>query len=110
MSFGTSIGVTLADITIAIGITGAACVLLAFFMLQMNKWKKDNIVYDLFNLVGSALLVAYAVLLKSYPFLVLNGIWLMLSMKDIVEDIELKVSKKKKARNSRRVKLMHKTR
>lgn len=76
-----------------IGFSGMFLILLAFLMNQAHKWKEDDLAYDLTNSVGSFLLMGYAVMLKSYPFLILNGIWFIVSARDVVLDI--KTAKKK---------------
>lgn len=67
-----------------IGTTGAALILILFLLNQFNKIKNNNFWYDFGNFVGSTLLVVYAYLLSSYPFLVLNLIWALFSLKDVV--------------------------
>lgn len=76
------------DITLAIGVIGSACILFAFTMNQINHWKDDDTVYDGMNFVGALLLFIYALLLKSYPFMVLNGVWGVVSLRDLVADIQ----------------------
>ncbi len=71
------------DITLIIGITGTSLILIAFFLNQMGKWSADNMKYDLLNGVGSLLMVIYAVLLDSIPFLILNAVWALVSFKDV---------------------------
>lgn len=85
------------DQTTLIGTTGAFLILVAFVMNQLNKWRSDWLVYDAVNLVGSAFLVLYAYILKSYPFLVLNGVWALVSLRDVV--VELSKNSKRKERN-----------
>lgn len=76
------------DPTTLIGTLGALLILIAFTMNQMHKWKNDYLIYDLINLIGSGLLIIYAAILKSYPFLVLNGVWAFLSLRDVVIDFK----------------------
>ena len=80
-----------------IGSTGAGLILLAFVLGQLHKWKDTYFIYDFVNLVGSVLLIWYAILLSSWPFLVLNGVWALVSLRDVVTDLR---------RNSRKVKAM----
>ena len=72
------------DTTTLIGTTGATLILIAFIMNQMHRWKDTDLIYDFTNFIGSALLVAYAVLLNSTPFLVLNSVWAAVSLKDVI--------------------------
>jgi hypothetical protein len=72
---------------LAIGIIGALLSLYAFIMLQSNIWKNDDLRYDLLNFIGSALLLAYSLMSKVYPFAVLNTVWAVLSLKDVIIDL-----------------------
>jgi len=74
--------------TTAIGFSGMALVLFAFLMNQFKKWNSESVTYDIANTAGSALLVIYAIILKSYPFLILNAVWAIVSARDIVLDIK----------------------
>ncbi len=66
-----------------IGTFGAGIVLVAFFLNQAHRLSQDSLSYDVLNLLGSSLLVLYALLLGSTPFLVLNGIWCLVSLRDV---------------------------
>ncbi len=69
-----------------IGVCGATLLLLAFILNQLHVWKDDYFIYDLCNMAGGALLVWYAVLLSAWPFAVLNGVWSLVSLRDVVAD------------------------
>ena len=84
------------DFTTGIGTLGALFILIAFSMNQLKKWKDDYLIYDLANLIGSGLLVTYAIILKSYPFLILNGIWALVSLRDVLGDIKRNNESKKR--------------
>jgi len=71
------------DPILLIGITGGTIVLLAFFMNQIGKWQNQDLRYDLVNALGSGLLMAYAALIQSWPFLILNLVWFAVSLKDV---------------------------
>jgi len=72
------------DQTTLIGFTGATLILIAFVLNQIKKWRDDDLVYDVFNFIGGALMVYYALLILSYPFAVLNSVWALVSLKDIL--------------------------
>lgn len=76
------------DTTTIIGTSGALIILIAFIMNQIKKWEDDYLIYDFFNFVGSLLLVIYAIILSSYPFLVLNFIWAAVSFRDIIVNLK----------------------
>lgn len=67
-----------------VGIAGAVIVLIAFVLNQQNRWQNTDIKYDLANCIGSVLLFAYALLISSLPFFIINLIWAGLSFKDVV--------------------------
>ena len=68
-----------------IGIFGAAFVLIGFAMMKFNKWKNEDLYYNLSNGVGSILLVLNAIYFKNVAFIILNVFWTVLSIKDIVK-------------------------
>lgn len=70
-----------------LGVLGAAIILLAFIMNQLGRWRDTSLVYDLANVAGSILLVIYAYNLRSYPFLLLNSVWALISVRDVVVDM-----------------------
>lgn len=79
--------------TLIIGILGAAIILAFFLLEQTNKVNNKSLWYDGGNFIGSALLVIYAILLSSIPFLILNGVWAIFSLKDVFIDLKKNFSK-----------------
>ena len=75
------------DFTLFIGISGAFLILFAFIMLQTHRWKDTDLMYDVINAAGSILLLIYGILLGTYPFVVLNAVWALVSLKDVYTDI-----------------------
>ncbi|OGM10784.1 hypothetical protein A2Z22_02765 [Candidatus Woesebacteria bacterium RBG_16_34_12] len=67
-----------------IGTLGASIILIAFSLNQTHKLNEDSWSYDFINLIGSVFLVIYAFTIASFPFLVLNLIWAIVSLKDLV--------------------------
>jgi len=85
------------DPFLALGILGMFLILLCFFMSQSGRWSISSLRYDLLNFVGSALLVVYALPSFSWPFIILNGIWGLVSLRDMFLDIQkMSMSKRKK--------------
>lgn len=76
------------DSVTLIGFVGAAFILIAFFLNQAHKLSRDSLTYDVINFLGGGLLLIYAVLLSSLPFIILNGVWVLISLKDIFIDIK----------------------
>ena len=76
--------------TLIIGVLGATIILVLFILEQSHKISNDSILYDVGNFIGSVLLVIYAYLLSSVPFLILNLVWAVFSLKDIFVDLKKK--------------------
>jgi len=72
---------------IIIGTLGALIILVFFILEQLNKVPNSSLLYDASNFIGSTLLVIYAILLSSIPFAILNGIWAVFSLKDVMLDL-----------------------
>ena len=79
-----------------IGFVGAGLVLLGFYRLQTGKWGNGSFIYELDNLIGSGLLVYYAVYNKFYPSLILNVVWALVAIKGLESLAARKRSAKKK--------------
>jgi len=73
-----------------IGLTGMILILFAFLMNQLHKWRDTFFIYDITNAIGSILLIIYSFLINSWPFIILNGVWFIISMRDIFLDIGTK--------------------
>lgn len=71
------------DSVSTIGIFGAIIVLASYFYNQTGKLSTKSYVYDLANLIGSSILVVYALIIGSFPFAILNFIWAGISLKDV---------------------------
>jgi hypothetical protein len=72
------------DIPFYAGIAGMCCILAGFFLVQSHRWSPDDATYDLLNAVGSALLIWYAWAGAAWPFFVLNTVWMLYSLKDLL--------------------------
>lgn len=62
-------------VLLLIGSSGAGLLLVAFSLQKFGVLSEKSLLYDLLNLAGAGLLTWYAVLLSSWPFIVLEGIW-----------------------------------
>lgn len=67
-------------VTDAIGITGVACVLAAFFMLQIEKVRGDSLLYLLLNLVGACLLIVSLTVTFNLASFIIEVCWLAISL------------------------------
>lgn len=67
-----------------VGLVGAICILVGFVGHELFAWRRASWRYDLVNTVGAALLLMYALDTNSLPFILLNIVWLVVALKDIV--------------------------
>jgi hypothetical protein len=65
-------------------VAGAIMVLLAYLGYQRNWMSKEQPVYNLLNLVGSALLAWVAIVDRRWGFILLEVIWALLSVPPLV--------------------------
>jgi hypothetical protein len=68
-----------------IGIAGATIILVFFILDQAHKISPDEKTYDFFNFLGSGLLILYSVLIDAWPFTVLNTVWALYSLRDLLK-------------------------
>jgi hypothetical protein len=72
------------DIHLIIGSLGAAIILIAFIALQFHYITDEDVRYDAANAVGSAFLVWYAYVGGIWPFFILNTVWGLVSLRDVI--------------------------
>lgn len=68
----------------SLGFAGALLVLIGFVLNEFGRLRAENWRYDLLNFLGGGLLVVYAWLLPSYPFLLLNLVWTLVALRDLL--------------------------
>ena len=78
------------NLPLLLGILGMILILIGFFGVQTHKMNQDALSYDILNFLGSALLVYYGVIGHAWPFVILNSVWALYSLKDIVSDVRHK--------------------
>ena len=61
--------------SVGVGMAGMLCILTAFVLDEFSKWNQETVQYNLLNILGGLLLVWYALTLNSWPFIILNGVW-----------------------------------
>ena len=83
-------------VELAIGFIGMCLILFAFLMDQFHKWDSDTPRYDFLNFLGSAMMCYYAIYIQSYPFLGLNLVWALVSLRDLLGEKVFGLKKRKK--------------
>jgi hypothetical protein len=63
-----------------ISVMGALLILLPFAGSQVGRLTTQSLPYQLLNLAGSGILTAVAVIERQYGFLLLEGIWAIVSL------------------------------
>ena len=69
-----------------IGIIGMFLILIAFVLDEFNrKFNSENVWYNVMNFIGSGFLMIYAYALRGWPFLLINGVWCIVSLFKMLE-------------------------
>ena len=68
---------TITDYTGAIGVT---LLLVAFFLNLVGRIPKEGVAYLLLNVVGAGMACLASVMLRYWPFIVLEGCWTLVSV------------------------------
>jgi hypothetical protein len=63
-----------------IGFTGIFQILLAYVLNIMGKVGHKDLLFILLNLVGAAMACLASILLKYWPFIILEGAWTLVSL------------------------------
>jgi hypothetical protein len=74
-------------ITTLLGVLGALIILVCFVANEFNKLDKHSTLYDLGNVIGSLLLIYYAYLIASWPFILLNAVWGVVALRDLLKTL-----------------------
>jgi hypothetical protein len=62
-----------------ISIIGAVLILVAYAALQLNRLHAETVAFQLLNLFGGVFLCITAVSLRQYGFILVEGLWAILS-------------------------------
>ena len=73
----------MADITY-LGYTGLLFILTAFVLNIFKKTNTDSKLYNLLNLIGGTLLAYYSLTLKNIPFIILQAIWAIFALYNLI--------------------------
>jgi hypothetical protein len=70
------------------GFGGMILVLAGFILNESKEVSSDSSVYDSLNFFGAGLLAANACFFKSWPFLILNLVWCLVALRDLLKDLK----------------------
>lgn len=72
----------------AMGVIGSLLILFGFYRVSIRKWSGKSLWYELDNLAGGVLLVAYQVHFRAYITVILNFIWVAVAFRGVVSITE----------------------
>jgi nicotinamide riboside transporter PnuC len=72
------------DLVVIIGIIGMLFLLSAFALNLFTKVTENWLIYNVLNIIGAGLLAYYAYILKSFPFLILESIWILFAVYKLI--------------------------
>lgn len=70
-----------------IGFIGVFQILLAYFLNVIGKTSTKSLVFILLNLVGAAMACFASILLNYWPFIILEGVWALVSLYSLIKSI-----------------------
>ena len=68
-----------------LGFVGVFQILLAYFLSVTKKVNTNNLVFILLNLVGASFACIASILLNYIPFVILEGIWTLVSLYSLLK-------------------------
>lgn len=70
----------LIQIADGVGIVGVIILLIAYYLLQAKRINSESILYSLMNLVGATLILYSLILDWNTPAVVMESVWIVISM------------------------------
>ena len=71
----------------SLGTAGVSLLLLAFLLILSKKIQVESVGYILLNAVGAAFCGVSAYLISFYPFVVLEGVWVLVSLYALFKNV-----------------------
>ncbi len=74
-----------------VGIAGVALIVVAYFLLQVNKISSNDVVFSLLNFVGSFLIMISLFYEWNLPSFIIEIFWMLISLIGIVRYFKNKI-------------------
>ena len=78
-----------------IGISGVLFILLAYFLLQIERIKSSQLLYSVMNLLGATLLLVSLMWTWNLPSVIIESCWVLISLYGII-NVMIKKTKEKR--------------
>jgi hypothetical protein len=76
-----------------LGFTGVFLILLAYILNEFGKTTTNSLVYILLNLFGASIACFASVLLNYLPFIILEGVWALVSFISLLKYLQFSTNK-----------------
>ncbi len=83
------------DLNDWVGLSGVAILLLAYLLNLTNKLNQKSLTYILMNVVGAGLACLASYLINYFPFVILEGVWIFVSLIALIKYIQQRNSQSK---------------
>lgn len=80
------------SITDIIGSAGVGLILVAYFLGTEKLLKTDGKLYFVLNIIGSGLAAWASLLIGYWPFVILEGTWLLVSLYGLMRAMKIKLT------------------
>jgi len=77
------------NVTDWLGFIGVFQILLAYFLNVLNKINTNHLLFILLNLIGALMACLASILLNYFPFILLEGIWTLVSLYSLLKHYKL---------------------
>ena len=71
-----------------IGTIGVGLILIAYFLNIFSWIKKDGVLFFVLNIIGASIACYASVLIRFWPFIILEGTWAIVSVIGLVKSIK----------------------
>lgn len=75
-----------------IGTIGVGLILIAYFLATEKLMKADGKSYYVLNVIGSGLACYASLLINYWPFVILEGTWLLVSVYGLMKAMKIKMT------------------